>query len=486
MEGGDRVPLLAQVREYMLRHQMVVPGDRVIVAVSGGPDSLALTHVLCRLAPEWRLSLHLFHMEHGLRGEASRADAAFVADLARKLALPLTTVALRPGELEALPGSLEANARQRRYAELARLAEAIGAQRAATGHNRNDQAETVLMRLLRGSGATGLAGIPPVRREGRVSIIRPLLAVSRQEILDYCRAHGLRPRLDATNLESAFMRNRIRLELLPALTERFGEAVVDNLAQTADLLREEDRLLTELAREACARCGWQEVEAAPGNLVIELDGPRLLQEPLALARRVIRMAVQRASGSAYSPGIAAVSRALELAGRTDGSHVLDLPQGVRLTVAYGRCRFARAGGHPGDEVRDRVWPVALPGETAIPALGVTVVAEAAPVSAMPAPMPADEEWFDLDRLPGPLAVRTRRPGDRLWPVGMDGSKKLQDILVDAKVPREQRDCLPLLVAGDTVVWVPGVRRDRRFRPDANARVALRVVLRRQSATRCGS
>lgn len=478
------MPLLDRVRDYVVRHGMLEPGDRVIIAVSGGADSLALTHVLHRLAPEWRLSLHLFHMEHGLRGDASRADAAFVADLARALSLPLTTVALQPGELERLPGSLEANARRRRYAEMARLARAIGAQRAATGHNRNDQAETVLMRLLRGSGTTGLAGIPPVRRDGGLVIIRPLLGVSRQEILAYCRAHGLTPRLDATNLEPDFTRNRIRLELLPLLTERFGEAVVDNLAQAADVLREEDRLLTDLAREAAARCRWQEVEAAPGNLVIELDGPRLLQEPPALARRVVRMAVQRVSGSPYGPGLSAVLRALELAGRTDGTHALDLPQGVRLTVAYGRCRFARASAPAdasGEALGTQVWPVAAPGVTPIPALGLTVSVEVAPASAMPAHLPPDEEWFDRDRLPGPLAVRTRRPGDRLWPVGMEGSKKLQDILVDAKVPRDQRDGLPLLLAGDTVIWVPGVRRDRRFRAGARTRAALRVVVRRPSA-----
>lgn len=473
------MPLLDRVREYVARHGMVEPGDRVIVAVSGGPDSLALAHVLHRLAPEWRLSLHLFHMDHGLRGEASRADAAFVAEFARDLALPLTTVTLRPGELEALPGSLEDNARRRRYAEMARLARAIGAQRAATGHTRNDQAETVLMRLLRGSGTGGLAGIPPVRRHGDLVIIRPLLGISREEILEYCRSHGLTPRVDASNLEGSFLRNRIRLEVLPFLTERFGEAVVENLAQSAELLREDDRLLTELAREACGRCGWQEVEAGPGNLVVELDGTRLVREPPALARRVVRMAVQRVSGSAYGPGLAIVNRVLDLAGRTDGSRSLDLPQGVRLSVAYGRCRFARRspGASPGGDCRSPVWPLAVPGETPIPALGVTVVVEVAPAAAMPARLAADEEWFDPVRLPGPLAVRTRRPGDRLWPVGMQGSKKLQDILVDAKVPRQERDGLPVLVAGDTVVWVPGICRDRRFRPDRQSHQALRVVVR---------
>lgn len=473
--GGDAVPLLDRVRSALVRHQMVRPGERVIVAVSGGPDSVALVHLLHRLAPEWGLSLHLFHMDHALRGTASRADAAYVAELARRLSLPLTTAVLEPGELAREPGSLEANARRRRYAEIRRLAAAIGAQRVATGHSRNDQAETVLMRLLRGSGTTGLAGIPPVREEDGLVIIRPLLTCSRAEIEEYCRAHKLAPRLDASNLQQDFLRNRIRNELLPILADRYHAAVVDNLAQVAELLREDDRLLAELAQQACARCGWRAERTPSGAWAVELDGPRLLQEPPALARRVVRMAVQRVAGAEYAPGLPAVSRALELAGRTDGSHRLDLPQGVCLTVAYGRCRFARAADESAP--RGGLWPLAIGGETAIPELGLRVYTEVLPASAVPGTEPADEAWLDRDRLPGTLAVRLRQPGDRLWPVGMEGSKKLQDILVDAKVPRDRRDRLPLLVAGDEVVWVPGIRRDRRFRPDSETRTVLRVVLR---------
>jgi len=475
--GGDAVPLLDRVRAELVRHGMVRTGDRVIVAVSGGPDSVALVHVLHRLAPEWGLSLHLFHMDHALRGEASRADAAYVAELARRLSLPLTTVVLEPGELEREPGSLEDNARRRRYAEIRRIAGAIGAQRVATGHSRNDQAETVLMRLLRGSGTTGLAGIPPVREEGGLVIIRPLLTSSRAEIEEYCRTHKLNPRLDASNIEQDFLRNRIRNELLPLLEGRYHGAVVDNLSQVAELLREEDRLLAELARQASARCGWREERMPSGAYAVELDGSRLAQEPVALARRVVRMAVQRVAGADYAPGLPAVNRALELAGREDGSHRLDLPWGVRMTVAYGRCRFAPAEAESAPGHRE--WKVAFGGETAIPELGLCVYTEVLPASAATGREPPDEAWFDRDRLPGPLAIRLRQPGDRIWPVGMEGSKKLQDILVDAKVPRAERDRLPLLVAGDAVLWVPGVRRDRRYRPDAGTRTVLRVVLRRQ-------
>jgi len=475
------VPLLDKVRAELLRHGMVQRGDRVVVAVSGGPDSVALAHVLHRLAPEWDLSLHLFHMEHGLRGAASQADAAYVARLAGRLSLPLTTVVLQPGELERESGSLEANARKRRYAEIRRLAATIGAQRVATGHTRNDQAETVLMRLLRGSGTTGLAGIPPVRAEDGFTIIRPLLGCTRAEIEEYCQIHELDPRLDTSNLQHDFLRNRIRHELLPYLSEHYNGAVVDNLAQVAELLREENRLLTELALEARTRCGWREEQTPSGERVVELDGPALLRQPLALARRVVRMAVQQVAGGEYAPGLPTVSRVLDLAARSQGSHQAHLPQGVCLTVTYGRCRFARAGGGPSTatDLAQKLWPLAPEGETAIAELGLRVLTEVLPASAVPAREPANEGWFDRDLLPGPLAVRLRRPGDRLWPVGMEGSKKLQDILVDAKVPRAQRDRLPLVVAAEEVVWVPGLRRDRRFRPNAATRTVVRVVVVRE-------
>lgn len=179
--------MLEQVRAYVRRHRMLAEGDRVVVAVSGGPDSTALLHVLHRLAGEFQLKLHVFHMDHALRGEASAADARYVQTFARELGLPCTVVTLESGLLKALGGSLQANARAVRYRELQQLAASIGATRIALGHNRDDQAETVLMRLLRGAGMRGLAGIRPVREQGGIAYIRPLLATPRKEIEGYCR-----------------------------------------------------------------------------------------------------------------------------------------------------------------------------------------------------------------------------------------------------------------------------------------------------------
>lgn len=459
--------MLDEVRRYIEQEALVSPGDGILVAVSGGPDSVALLHILHRLASQWNLRLHVFHLDHGLRGEASAVDARYTAALAAELGLQATVVRLQPGELKALPGSLQANARERRYQELARVARQLGFTKVATGHNRDDQAETVLMRFLRGSATRGLAGIPPCRQEGDLLIIRPLLNVPRSDIERYCGECKLFPRLDESNTKGDYLRNRVRLELLPLLANEYNPAIGADLAATAAIMREEEALLNRLAHEALARCQV----AGEG---VRLSGAALRREPLALARRTVRLAGRLAGGEGEL-GLPAVTQVLEAANRCDGSHRIDLPGHLTLTAEYGVLRFELGGGAaPRPEVEPT--PIALSGETRLEGFGLLITAD------WPPPGEATETGdgvaeFDADRLPAPLAVRLRRPGDRIWPVGMEGSKKLQDILVDAKVPRCRRETLPLLVAGSDVVWVIGHRLDRRYLATPLTGRRLRITAR---------
>ncbi|MDB4895668.1 MAG: cell cycle protein [Firmicutes bacterium] len=453
--------MLEQVRAYIRRHRMLTEGDRVVVAVSGGPDSAALLHVLHRLAGEFQVELHVFHMDHALRGDASAADAHYVAELARELGLPCTVVTLKPGFIKGLSGSLQANARSVRYQELNRLAGSIGASRIALGHNRDDQAETVLMRLLRGAGMRGLAGIPPVREQGRVTYIRPLLATPRLEIDHYCRETELSPRLDPSNLKPDYLRNRLRLQLLPHLAQEFNPAIAENLAETAAILREEEALLERLTVESLARC------RIPGETEALLTDV-LLGEPLALARRVVRLAAREATGSDLEIGLDAVSQVLELAAAARGTRALHLPGGLAVVAEYGICRFV-SRVESDQQAPSGEWVITVPGETLVPQLGLRVQATRGTSPAEP--MAAT---FDADLLPGPLALRHRRPGDRISPVGMTGSKKVQDILVDAKVALRVRDRVPLLVAGEAVLWVIGHRLDRRFLATESSRNVVNI------------
>lgn len=456
--------MLAQVQGTIRRHNMLVPGDRVIVSVSGGPDSVALLHILHRLSGNLGLTLHIFHMDHGLRGADSAADAAYVRTLAEQFGLPCTVAVLPAGALKHQAGSLQANARAARYEAVASLAHSLGATKVALGHNRDDQAETVLMRVLRGAGSRGLAGIPPVRTEGDLTYIRPLLDVPRNDIETYCRQNELFARLDQSNLAPTYFRNRLRLELLPHLAEAYNPAIRENLAQLAAVMREEDEFLDTLAEGAFQRS----LVAGEG---VALMGSVLLGEPLALARRVVRLAARRVAGPGCDLGLDSVTRVLEAAGRSSGSVEVSLPDALSVSVEYGVVRFRQTGAEA--PCPDLIWPVAVPGLTLVPELGLEVT-----VQFQGTPHGPLEAAFDPTTLPGPLTIRCRRPGDRIWPTGMDGSKKVQDLLTDAKVPRRLRDQVPLLVAGDQVLWVIGHRLDRRFlaAPEEHSPLIVRIHL----------
>lgn len=441
---------------------MLQPGDRVVVGVSAGPDSVALAHVLWRLAPELDLYLHLFHLHHGLRGAAADADAAYVEELARQLNCPCT---VRRAAVEELAreagGSLEAVGREIRYREMATLAAATGARCIATGHHRNDQAETLLLRLVRGSGRLGLTGIPPVRPAGsgappECTVIRPLIDVSRAEVEAYCREQGLVPQQDLTNADPRFLRNRIRLELLPLLEQGYNRRIVDRLADLAGILRDEEEFLQAAVTAAWDRRG---VRAEPD--AVTFPAGSLTAEPPAVARRMLRRA---AAGLDAGLDLAHVDSVLEHAAAAAGTCVLDLPGGLAAVIEYGSVTLQRTAGRA-EETAVAAVHLAAPGVTRVPALGLELDVEEAPA------VPGAQEGggdaalriaLDPSSLPGPLLLRTRRPGDRLFPTGMDGSKKLQDLFVDLKVPRHDRNRIPILAAGSEIVWVVGIRADRRF------------------------
>ncbi len=464
--------LARAVREAVARHGMVRPGEKVVVAVSGGPDSLALLHVLWRLRDELGIALHVAHLNHLLRGEEAAADAAFVAEMAARLGLPVTVEEVPVARLAAERGlSVEEAGREARYEFFRRVAAATGAGRVALGHTRDDQAETVLMRLLRGSGPAGLSGIPPVR-DGW--IIRPLLAVPRTAVEAYCRRHGLRPRRDPTNEEPSYLRNRIRLELLPRLEAEYNPMLRQALAHLAEVLRAEEEWAGRAAADAADRLLRRSGDA----VVVPVEG--LLGLPVALRRRVVRLAAERA-GLPSLP-FEHVERVLALAAGAVG-RALSLPGG-------GLARLEHDGlvlGPDGEEPAPFAYRLEVPGSVAIPEAGLRLVAEVVPGPPLPRAgeqVPrgeGDVAVLDAERLPALLTVRSRRPGDRFRPLGLEGEKKLQDYFVDARVPRRQRDRVPIVEAHGEIVWVVGHRVDGRFAAGPGARRLLVLRAHRQPA-----
>jgi tRNA(Ile)-lysidine synthase len=452
----DGSRLLDAVRATVARHGLLVPGDRVLVAVSGGPDSVALLSALARLRAEQRLALHVCHVHHGLRPEADR-EAAAVRDLAARLDCPVTVERVRV--VHRPDRSPEAAARTARYAALRRAAGAAGATRIALGHTADDQAETVLMRVLQGAGPRGLAGIP-VRR-GR--LIRPLLSVDRAAVVAYLGAEGLPWVEDPSNRDPKMLRNRIRHELLPLLAAQGWPHIRTALRRTARAAREATEALDALL--APRRAGW--LRPGPGGMALDVD--RLAGLPPGAVKALLRSAVVEVAGGA-GPRAAHLDRLAALVAARPGARVR-LPEGVTVERARTALWLAPRRARLVEQ------PLAVPGETALPGWGLTLAVEIGG-EAGPVPDRPDETWFDAAALPAALAVRPCRPGDRIVPFGADRPARVSQLLARTGAAVGARSGWPLLVGRtggeETVLWVIGARRSGAAPVTRETRRCLRV------------
>jgi len=465
-----------QVRGTIARYGMLRSGERILVAVSGGPDSTALLAILHRLAPEMRLDLHVAHLDHGWRGRSSARDAEFVRRLAVRLGLPVTV-----GHLGAVvwqtrvrrQSSREARARELRNSFLRETAREIGAHKVALGHTRDDQAESFLMRLLRGAGPRGLAGTYPVV-DG--VIIRPLIDTRRRDILAYLKERHLSYRIDPTNRDLSLTRNRIRLRLLPLLERQFNPNVVETLAHAADLLRDEDNYLGDLAAER-----FRLLASLRGDSVV-LRSRALQDLPVPLRRRILRLALAEARGDLRRIALQHVEQSLSLLEERRRRGRVSLPGGTAVDVQGDQLRIAREGppagaaaaGDDGVIAREALCPV--PGEVHLPGFGLRLRATVVPRSEAPVDLRTagrSRAYLDADLLPGPLLIRPRRPGDRFVPLGAPGTRKVKSFLIDRKVPVDERGRIPLVLSGDRIAWVVEHAIDDRFKvTDRTSRILV--------------
>ena len=436
-------------------------GSLLVVAVSGGPDSLALLHALHSLTPDLAVRLHGAHLDHGLRGAASDADARFVAAEFRRLGLANTCeradVAAYRRERKL---SLEEAARDIRYAFLARVAERQGGDTVALGHTADDQAETVLMRLLRGTGLTGLRGMSALSWRdyagGSVALVRPLLGVTRSEVVAYCRELGLAPREDASNVSTDILRNRVRLELIPHL-ESYNPSVRRALLRLA---RTSARDLAYVEEQVDASMAAVASRTADG---VALDRGAFTRLHPAIQAHTLRRAFAMCRGSnrdLEQYHVDAMARLIR--GRAGTS--LHLPGGVRFVVGYERallslgprdsCPFPPLEGCHGLTIPGESWAGTW-------SVSATFAEETGPHETERPRRLADGPPFvsrlDATNVGTSPWLRARVPGERFQPLGMSHTKKLQDFMVDEKIPREWRDRVPLLVAPRGVAWVAGCR-----------------------------
>ncbi len=444
--------VVEKVRSTIRHHRMISVRDTVLAAVSGGPDSVCMLHVLAGLREELGFELRVAHLDHRFRGDESRRDAEFVRELADKLGLPCRC------EEENVPHFLMSNAmskqdaaRMLRYRFLLTVSKQEYCQRIATGHNADDQAETVLMRVLRGSGPDGLAGIPP-KRDG--NIIRPLIEVWRSEIEEYLTANGVSYRTDASNLQSHYLRNRVRNELLPELATynpRIDRALV-NLGSIMVAVRDHFERLTDEAIPKVVN------SARLGQFA--LDSAVLAGYDEALRRNIFRRILEVLRPDLPPPSFRHVEGIAELLRRNEVGVAAELSDGVHARLEHGLLVITSGEGpcDPPDET------LAVPGATRFDTTGLSITAELLDRAALedsPERLDDDVAVFDLEGLRPPLVARGRRPGDRFCPFGMEGTKSLKQFFIDSKVAASFRDYVPLVCDDEGIIWIPGMRRSAR-------------------------
>ena len=454
--------VLGTVRQTIAAHRMLAAGDCVLVAVSGGPDSVTLAHVLHTLSAEYALRLAVAHLNHGLRRQDSERDAEFVADFARRLNVPfyLEKKDVRRFQQRAHL-SLEEAGRQMRYKFFEEVAASNGFNKIATGHHSNDNAELVLMNLLRGSGPLGLSGIIPVR-DGK--FIRPLIQLKRSEIADYIAEKKLSFVTDASNADWSYRRNRIRHHLIPELEKSYNPAIVDTLNRLGAILRAEDQWCEDLLGK-----DFDECIAAKGPGTIRLNPGRLDGLAAAAKRRIVRRAIRSVKNDLRRVTLLHIDAVVDLIDKRPKGGCLNLPDGIRvaltaagLTISDSKSLAAAGSERSATPVAgDYQYAVAVPGILSIKEAGAAIKFNEIGAGDLPDfnDVPRSLAFFDMDCLQFPLVVRNVRPGDRFSPLGVMGSQKVKKYFIDNKIPAPRRRTCPLLLSGGKIIWIAGHRID---------------------------
>ncbi len=444
--------MLARVQATIERYGMFTRGQRVGVAVSGGSDSVCLLHTLLGLAPTWDLQLSVLHVNHRLRGEESEADARFVQELARQLSLEFR---LHEADVRALAEeageNLEQAARRVRRQFFQSLVRSGVVDRIAVGHTLSDQAETVLFRLLRGAGVTGLAGIRPATSEG---IVRPLIEVRRTEVLSFLKEHGIAWREDSSNQDRSFARNRIRHDLLPSLEREWNPNLTEVLAGTAQVAQDEERYWQEVTDKACEG----HLVLRPSAVLFRADWLAALHP--ALARRALRKATLLAKGDLLRVDMRHIEGILTLARGQNGSGRLQIP----ALEAFRSFDWIRLGP-PANSRPEYDFQVQAPGRLQAPNGGWELVFEQGSPESPSGYNGMESEQLDWGRISGTLRMRNWRPGDQYRPLGHAKEVRVKSLFEQERIPLWDRREWPVITCEEKIVWTAG------FGPAADAAAA---------------
>lgn len=446
------------------KYNMLQNGNGVVVGVSGGPDSLTLLHIFLRIKDEYNFKIYAAHVNHNLRGEESEGDQKFIEEICAGWGIPLF---IENSNIKQIAKekriSLEEAGRQVRYDFFEKVRVKTDADKVAVAQNKNDNVETILMRIVRGTGVEGLSGIKPVRD----NVIRPLIEIGRDEIENYCVENNLQPRIDSSNLKKIYTRNKIRLELIPYIKNEFNPKIIDTINRMGSLVSADNNFILQ-----CAKDALNEVIIKHTKEYIKLSREKLIKLHESVISRIIRMIIEEFCGNITDIEYVNIDNAIEFLHNAKTGSSIDLPKGLKFKRNYNELIIIKEDKN--NAGLNFSYDIKIPGITKIDEINADIITK---VSTANEDIKTGKfvQIFDNDKIKGDLKVRSRENGDIINPSGMSGTKKLKDYYIDEKFPRELRDSIPLVVLGKEVLWIIGYRASEKYKPDENTKNFLIIM-----------
>ncbi|GAA0725995.1 tRNA lysidine(34) synthetase TilS [Clostridium malenominatum] len=459
--------MIEKVIQLIEEKQMISKGDKIIIAVSGGPDSICLLHILWQLKKKYSIELYVAHVNHCLRGEDADKDEDFVRQFCKDYNIDFYSARIQVDEIaKEKKISFETAAREVRYTFFKEVMERVNGNKIALAHNANDQCETVLMRIMRGTGIEGLAGIKPLRDN---IYIRPLIKITREEIEDYCRSNVLETRLDKSNLETIYTRNKIRLELIPYIKENFNSNIVQSINRLVENIEWDIEFMDFISKEIYNKYAQEEQDR-----VILLK--ELFLEPRAIISRVIRNAINSLQGNLLNFEKVHIDNIIKLHKLGTGK-IIELPKELIALNNYEDIHILKRDKDYKNDTREQ-YELHL-GRNDIKE-NMTVNLEMLTSKDILIKEEQYIKFFDYDKITKNIVLRYRKDGDRIKPLGMKGSKKLKDLFIDLKIPKEKRNDIPLICFGEEIAWVIGYRISEDFKIEKSTKNILKISIEREA------
>ena len=459
--------IFEKVLSTINKYELIKKGDKIVVGLSGGPDSVCLLHILSRMKDEWDLEIYAAHLNHQIRGIEAQKDAFYISKLCEEMGITFFIKSINvPEYCEKNGVSIEEGARQLRYEMFSEIKDKTKANKIAIGHNLNDQAETILMRIMRGTGLQGLKGIDYIRDD---VIIRPILDIERKDIEEYCKHYKLNPRIDQSNLESIYTRNKIRLDLIPYMKDNFNSNVIESIVRMGNSLRSDNDYL-----ENEALIKFKDISKINSDSV-ELKINSYTNLHSAIKVRVLRNAIKQILGDTNFIDQRHIDDIIELEDESKIDKVINLPRGI--FVYRKKDSIIITNKEIVIEELEFCYNIPSNGFIKIREIGVVIETQVMSIDKYKRSKSDKScKWFDFNKIEGGIVARNRRTGDKIKLSG--GSKKIKDLFIDIKIPKEDRSKVPIIADSQGILSVGNIRNSENYKIDSQTKEVLKVSFKK--------